>query len=78
MSRCLPTMPSACELHGQHQPARHLEAALYGDGAADVARVALAAGVLDVLADGIEFDGQASMSASVRCANAGTSVIAIV
>ena len=47
------------ELRGQHQPARDLQRALRGDGAADVARVALAAGVLDVLADGVQLDSQA-------------------
>ena len=44
---------------GQHQPAGHLEGALGGDGAADVARVAFTAGVFDVLADRVELDGQA-------------------
>ena len=43
---------------GQHQPAGDLQGTLGGDGAADVARVALTAGVFDVLADGVELDGQ--------------------
>src|SRR6185312_280658 len=43
----------------QNGPAGHLEAALSGDGAADVAGIAFAERVFDVLADRIELDGQA-------------------
>ena len=42
---------------GQYEAARHLEGALGGDGAANVARVALATGVFDVLADCIQLIG---------------------
>ena len=44
---------------GQHQPAGYLQRALRCDGAADVAGVARAARVFNVLADGIQLNGQA-------------------
>ena len=43
---------------GQHEPAGYLESALRGDGAADVARVALATGILDVQPDRVQLNGQ--------------------
>ena len=46
------------ELGGQHDPTSDLQGTLGGNGAADVARVALSAGVFDVLADGIQLDSQ--------------------
>ena len=43
---------------GQHEPAGYLEGTLRGDGAADVARVALATGILDVQPDRVQLNGQ--------------------
>ena len=43
----------------QQQSTGHLEAALSGDGAMDVARVALTEGIGDVLSDRVEFVGEA-------------------
>jgi hypothetical protein len=44
---------------GQNHPAGHLQGALRGDRATDIARVAFPARVFDVLTDGVEFDAQA-------------------
>ena len=49
----------AFRARGQHQAACYLEGTLGGDGAADVARVARAPRVFDVLADGVQLDSQA-------------------
>ena len=40
------------------QPTGHIEGALRGDGATDVASVALAEGVLDVEPDRVQLEGQ--------------------
>ena len=48
----------ALRARGQHEPACDLEGTLGGNGAADVARVALAAGVFNVLADRVQLDSQ--------------------
>jgi hypothetical protein len=43
---------------GQHEPAGYLKGTLRGDGAADVARVALATRILDVQADRVQLNAQ--------------------
>jgi hypothetical protein len=43
---------------GQHEPAGHIENTLHGDGATDVACVAVATGVLDVQPDCVQLSRQ--------------------
>ena len=64
---------------GQHQSASHLESPLRGDGAMDVASSRARRGSLRCPGGSRRArTARLSMSASVRCANAGTSVIAMV
>ncbi len=77
-----PSMPVPSSHRGRFRPAEQhrtstdLEGPLQSDRVADVARIALATGVLDITTDGVEFAASASTSASVRCAYSLMSVIA--
>ena len=61
---------------GQHEAACDLERTLRGNGAADVARIALAEGVFNVLADGVQLESQivdVGIGQVRECRNVGNS-----